>query len=139
MNEDKIFCEECRESIHPYIKSEKMSGKIKGIEYNYIGKIARRNKCNNEVYVPDINDHNLEMLYNEYRAKNNIISLDVIRSIPQKCAIGKRPLSILLGWGEQTFTRYYDGDVPSKQHSDILKMIYDNPHIIPKLREVQNT
>ena len=127
MNEDKIFCEECRESIHPYIKSEKMSGKIKGVEYNYIGKIARCSKCNNEIYMPDINDYNLEMLYNEYRAKNNIVSLDVIRSIPQKYAIGKRPLSILLGWGEQTFTRYYDGDVPSKQYSDILKMIYDDP------------
>lgn len=41
--------------------------------------------------------------------------------------IGKRPLSLLLGWGEQTFSRYCDGDMPTKQYSDILKRIYEDP------------
>ena len=50
-----------------------------------------------------------------------------ILSIPKKYAIGKRPLSLLLGWGEQTFTRYCNGDMPSKQYSDILRRLYNEP------------
>jgi uncharacterized phage-associated protein len=41
--------------------------------------------------------------------------------------IGKRPFSVLLGWGEQTVSRYINGDIPSKQYSDLLIKIYDNP------------
>jgi uncharacterized phage-associated protein len=42
-------------------------------------------------------------------------------------SIGKRKLSTLLGWGELTFTRYYDGYLPTKQYSEILKKLYDDP------------
>jgi len=35
---------------------------------------------------------------------------------------------LLLGWGEQTFSRYCDGDLPTKQYSEILKKIYDDQH-----------
>lgn len=127
MKMNGVFCEECRKIVIPNISEEKRSGKIKGVEYFYIGKVARCRECENEIYIPEINDFNLEMLYKEYREKNNIVSLDIIRELPKKYAIGKRPLSLLLGWGEQTFTRYYEGDVPTKQYSDIIKRIYNEP------------
>jgi hypothetical protein len=61
----------------------------------------------------------LEQLYSEFRKQHNIISLEKIIEIPEKYNIGKRPLSLLLGWGEQTFSRYYDGDMPTQQYSAI--------------------
>lgn len=60
------FCEKCRKMIIPSINKEKRSGKIKGIEYFYIGKVARCGECENEIYIPEINDFNLEVLYKEY-------------------------------------------------------------------------
>jgi uncharacterized phage-associated protein len=53
--------------------------------------------------------------------------LEKIIKIPLKYNIGKRPLSLLLGWGEMTFSRYCEGDLPTKQYSDILQRIYDEP------------
>ena len=86
-------------------------------------------ECGSHIYVAEISDTNLRALYDVYRQANGIIALAMIREIPMKYAIGKRPLSLLLGWGEQTFSRYYDGDMPTKQYSDILVRIYNEPEL----------
>lgn len=136
MNEKKLaFCEECRDDVEYLIKDVQLTGKIKGKEYHYLGKEARCVNCNTPVYVPEINDFNLDALYDVYRQENGIVPLSVIREIPKKYAIGKRPLSLLLGWGEQTFSRYCNGDIPTKQYSDILNKLYNDPAYYSDLLE----
>ncbi|MDD2208040.1 MAG: DUF4065 domain-containing protein [Bacilli bacterium] len=127
MGERKLFCDECRNDVVFTINQKKKEGTIKGEKYSYIGKEAHCVNCDSEIYVAEVNDLNLKALYDEYRKKNNIVSLEIILAIPKKYAIGKRPLSLLLGWGEQTFSRYCDGDMPTKQYSEILQKIYDDP------------
>lgn len=127
MKNRKVFCEECRSDVGFIVNDKQMVGTIKGETYNYIGKIAYCIDCESEIYVDEVNDFNLKALYDEYRKKNDIISLEEILKICSKYGIGKRPLSLLLGWGEQTFSRYCDGDIPTKQYSDILKKIYEDP------------
>ena len=83
-----------------------MEANLKGEIYRYAGKRAFCKECNSEVFVS-----NLKNLYNEFRKQNNIISLEHILEIPKKYNIGKRSLSLLLGWGGQTFIRYCDGDM----------------------------
>lgn len=128
MCEKKVFCEECRNYVSFIVVEKQLEGSIKGEKYLYKGKEAYCKDCNSEVYVDEINDFNLNALYDAYRTKNDIISLDVILAIPEKYDIGKRPLSLLLGWGEHTFSRYCDGDIPSKQYSEILKKVYNDPY-----------
>lgn len=127
MKDNKTFCEECRNDVEYSTKSVPMTAYIKGKQYSYTGTEAHCKECGSAVYVPEIIDANLRALYDEYRKENNIIPLDEIKRIPAKYSIGKRPLSLLLGWGEQTFSRFADGDIPSKQYSDILKRIYNSP------------
>lgn len=122
-----IFCPECREDVTFSVKDSDLTMPLKGEEYQIKGMVAYCDKCGAEIYVAEIEDYNLEQLYNEYRKANDIISLEQIRAIPEKYAIAKRPLSLLLGWGEQTFTRYYNGDMPSKLYSDTLKRLYAEP------------
>jgi uncharacterized phage-associated protein len=135
MNRNLVFCEECRDEVEYIVTEVSMVGAIKGVEYHYVGKEARCIGCNTRIYVPEINDFNLKALYDVYRQENGIISLDVIQAIPEKYAIGKRPLSLLLGWGEQTFSRYCDGDMPSKQYSEILTRVYEDPMYYAELLE----
>jgi putative zinc finger/helix-turn-helix YgiT family protein len=127
MNEKLTFCEKCRKDVAYLVDNVSMKSTLKGEEYNYTGKKAACTECGAEVYVSEIEDDNLKALYDTYRQKNGIISLEKILEIPQKYNIGKRPLSLLLGWGEMTFTRYYDGDMPTKQYSDVLQGIYEEP------------
>jgi uncharacterized phage-associated protein len=127
MNKRMTFCEECRIDVAYCVESVSVKDIFKGEKYSYTGKKAVCVECGTEVYVAEIEDYNLKALYDAYRQKNDIISLEKILEIPQKYNIGKRPLSLLLGWGEMTFTRYCDGDMPTKQYSDVLQKIYDNP------------
>lgn len=55
--------------------------------------------------------------------KERIIKVEEIKEILKKYNIGKKPLSLVLGWGEITIIRYLDGQVPTKFHSDILLKI----------------
>ncbi|MEG2548568.1 MAG: hypothetical protein RSA60_09020, partial [Eubacterium sp.] len=135
MRERKVFCEECRNDVTFTVINKQMDGTIKGETYTYLGKVAHCIDCNSEIYVEEINDYNLKVLYDKYREKQGIIPLDVILKISEKYAIGKRPLSLLLGWGEQTFSRYCDGDVPTKQYSEILQKIYDEPKYYEQILE----
>lgn len=136
MDKNLAFCENCRDDVSYTTNIVPMIGTIKGTEYHYMGKETRCAECGAYVYVPDVNDSNLKALYDEYRAKNGIISLENILEIPEKYAIGKRPLSLVLGWGEQTFSRYCEGDIPTKQYSEILTKIHDDPQYYSKILEI---
>lgn len=135
MNTKKAFCEECRNDVAYIEASVPMAGTIKDKTYHYVGREAHCADCGSQIFIPEFSDYNLRALYDVYRKENDIISLEQIRAIPEKYAIGKRPLSLLLGWGEQTFSRYADGDMPTKQYSDILVRIYDDPAFYSELLE----
>jgi uncharacterized phage-associated protein len=122
-----VFCAECRKDVKIITKEVLFKRTLKDNEYTFTGLEAYCGECGSPIYVPEIEDDNLKLLYYAYRKENDIISLDEILAIPKKYAIGKRPLSLLLGWGEQTFTRYCNGDMPSKQYSDILRRLYNEP------------
>ena len=135
MENGYTFCENCYDDVSYFVEEKVLKTKLKGKEYSYKGKVAYCNTCKEEVYVAELNDYNLEQLYEVYRNENNIVQRSIIESIPEKYNIGKRPLSNLLGWGELTFSRYCDGDMPTKQYSDVLQKIYDNPAYYLELLE----
>lgn len=135
MKERTVFCEECRDDVKYTIKEKTMIGTIRGREYQYVGKEAKCSKCGAYVDVNEISEANLKALYDVYRKENNIVSLEVINTLCERYAIGKRPLSILLGWGEHTFTRFTEGDIPTRQYSDVIKHLYEDPNYYLKLLE----
>ena len=73
-----IISEECRRDVEYTVTEMPMTGTIKGIEYNYIGKEARCISCNTRVYVQEINDSSLKALYDLYCKENGIIPSDNI-------------------------------------------------------------
>ena len=127
------FCEKCHDMVEYYIREENMTKNIKGKEIEYIGKVALCNECGAEIFVARIRDYNLAALDRAFREKEGLILTSEIELILKKYEIGKRPLSLLLGWGEGTVTRYLDGDIPTKQYSDILKRLLADPDYIKEL------
>ncbi len=84
MRERTVFCEKCRDDVAFAVKEKQLEGTIKGDKYSYKGKEAFCIVCGSEVYIEEINDFNLESLYDVYREKNGIISLENIIQIPEK-------------------------------------------------------
>ncbi len=120
------FCEKCRDMVEYYIEEGEMTKNIKGKEIKYKGKVAYCDECKSEIFVAEIRDYNLMKLDEAFREEEGLITVSEMELILKKYDIGKRPLSLLLGWGELTLTRYLDGDIPTKQYSDTLKKILNN-------------
>ena len=122
----KGFCEKCRDTVHYNVKMIDKKKEIKGKMIQYVGKEVYCVECKEEIFVPEVRDYNLRELDTAYREVENLIRVEDIEKILEKYDIGKRPLSLLLGWGEGTLTRYVDGDTPSKLYSDMLKRIFED-------------
>jgi uncharacterized phage-associated protein len=121
------FCEYCMtENKYKVRKANKISILVNE-EITYTAKEAICSICENEIFVSEICDCNLENLYNEYRKKHNIIGVKEIKHILINYSVDKKALSLLLGWKSETINRYLNGDIAETSHSEILKKIYENP------------
>lgn len=129
------ICEYCREYVEYEIFNREVKEEVDGLIVNYIEEFAVCNKCNNEIYVGEIHDRNLYNFNEACKISSGIITINEIEKILSKYKIGKKPLSILLGWGENTVSRYIGGDFPSKKYSDVLKRILEDPNYILMLLE----
>ena len=129
------FCEKCHDMIEYEVREVKKEKNIKGKRIEYVGKEAYCRECGEEMFVAEIRDYNLQMLDEAFRKQENLITVKEIEKILEVYDIRKRPLSLLLGWGECTVTRYLNGDIPTKQYSDILKKILEDPKCMKEILE----
>ena len=129
------FCEQCRDIVEYRVSTVETETKIKGKVIRYVGKVAHCDECKEEIFIPEIRDYNLNALDVAYRNEEDLISVETIEKILEKYDIGKRPLSLLLGWGEGTLTRYVDGNIPSKIYSDLLRQILEDEKFYREILE----
>lgn len=121
------FCEYCMKENEYKVHKINKTSILNGEEISYLSKEAVCNECSNVIFVSDICDYNLNVLYGEYRKKHNIITIKEIQRVISKYYINEKSLSSLLGCDKETIGRYLDGDIATISHSDILKKVYENP------------
>jgi len=119
----RTFCPECRKDVKYQIKELVEKKEVRGLEFEYTAERAYCNECESEIFIPELHDQNLKKIDAAYREKAEVIKVSEIKEIVEQYNTGKRPLSLLLGWGETTLTRYLDGDIPSKSYSETLKKV----------------
>lgn len=124
----KKFCDHCLKEVNYQYKEEFVKETIHNITIKYLKKYYICLECGNQFY-DDLLDYNVESANNELRGKNNLILKKEIEDILLKYNIGKKNLSTVLGLGEVTITRYLDGTNPTKENSELLKMILSNPNL----------
>ena len=133
---EKDFCVSCRKHVNYQLKEEVASKNIKGKNYDYTTLTAYCEECGEEMSLPGLIDKDQQLFDAHYRTVEDIVTKVEINKILEKYNIGKAPLSLALGFGEITITRYLDGQMPSKKYSDILrKALYDNQFMKNMLME----
>ena len=120
------YCDYCLKEVNCEYKEQNKIEKIDDIEIEYLEKYYVCSECGNEFYG-DLYDYNITIANEKLREKTGLITIKEIEKILDKYSIGKKPLSLVLGLGEITITRYLDGQNPTKDNSELLKSILNNP------------
>lgn len=121
------FCIECRRETEYFLQKKNIVKNIRDKDYTFGITIAVCTDCGEEMSIPGLIDKNVQEIDEQYRAAEGLVSLDDIERLMKIYKIGKAPLSLALGFGEVTISRYLEGQVPSKEYSNIIKMALSSP------------
>lgn len=133
MNSLIVSCEKCLNVSATYqVKSVQEKIKIDGLDFTYLEKKAFCLTCEQELYVPIVEKENNEnfqkivlQIKKENRSKDSI--LNTIDAIMMKYKIGKKPLSLVLGWEEVVISNcYIDKTILSDADKSQLMTILNN-------------
>ena len=120
------FCVKCQKEVEYTVLKNSRQKIVKGYEVEYEKKEAICNECQHLIFVDVIHEENNENAKKAYQERVSNETVSIINSIMSKYNIGKRPLSLLLDWGELTITRYLKGMTPKKEYLDFLKNINED-------------
>ena len=120
MNGAMDYCIECNEFTQYTFTREEKTENYRGKDYTYYIETPRCNICNSIMPLKGQIDRETEEFFKVYKRTEGIIDIEEIEDILHKYNIGKEPLALALGFGKVTIKRYFDGQFPSKQNSNIM-------------------
>ena len=125
MNIEKnlIFCPECRKVTEYELRKVTIKKTIREKEYEFNITEAFCKKCGSEIGVHGLMDRNAQVIDEQYRALEEIITIPEIRKLIQLYTFRKEELSSALGFEDNILTQYLNGQIPSKKHSDIMRRV----------------
>ena len=127
------FCVCCRE-VKPYsVVKKNVKERIRDKDYSFVITAYVCDCCHHEMGVPGVFDLNSREIDEQYRKAESIVSIEDIRDLMEIFNIGKTPLSLALGFGEITITRYLEGQVPSKEYSDVIRRALCSPSFMKEM------
>ena len=121
------FCIECRKETEYLLQKKDIEKNIRDMDYTFSITVAVCAECGEEMSIPGLIDKNVQEIDEQYRAVEGLVSIEDIERLMKIYKIGKAPLSLALGFGEVTIPRYLEGQVPSKEYSDIVKAALASP------------
>lgn len=127
------FCTTCRKETSYKLYKRKIQKVIKEKAFEFEITCAKCDECGGDMDVPGLLNENAKEVDSQYRREEGLVSVEDIQKIMDIYNIGKAPLSIALGFGEITITRYLAGQMPSKDYSDIIKKALSSPNYMIKL------
>lgn len=129
------FCVECRKDTEYVFQKKCIMQTIRDHEYKFEITAALCRECGSEMDIPGLTDRNIKEIDEQYRAAEEIITIEDIEKLMKIYHIGKAPLSLALGFGEVTISRYLAGQMPSGEYSDIMKKALASPDFMKEMLE----
>lgn len=123
----KDFCIACRKETEYLLQKRNIVKTIRDREYTFGITVAVCAECGEEMSIPGLIDRNVQEVDRQYRSIEGLVTIEDIEKLMKIYKIGKAPLSLALGFGEVTIPRYLEGQVPSKEYSDIVRAALSSP------------
>ncbi len=131
------FCTVCRKETEYFLQKRDIEKIIRDKEYTFGITVAVCAECGKEMSIPGLIDRNVQEIDGQYRSIEGLVSVEDVEKLMKIYKIGKAPLSLALGFGEVTISRYLEGQVPSKDYSDIVRAALVSP-VYMKQKLIEN-
>ena len=97
-------------------------------QFRYIHQFYECQDTHERFTTTELDEANLAQVYNQYRAKYGIPFPEEIKRIRQHYGLSATKMSAILGFGENQYRLYENGDMPSEANGKVLMSIL-NPEI----------
>ena len=109
------------------LKRELSELSFRNERYEYIYSSYVCEDTSAEFTTAELDEVNISQIYNQYRVRYGIPFPDEVKDIRKKYGLPAIKMARILGWGDNQYRLYENGDVPSQAHGKTLAMIRD-PH-----------
>lgn len=120
---EKYYCSNCEREQESEIITKKETLNIKGQSITCIIKVRRCLICKEEIIDSELDNESLQLFYNEYKRKNNLLLPSEIKKIREKYELSQSVFAKLLGFGEKTITRYENGAIQDFAHDNLIRLM----------------
>lgn len=124
----KLYCPFCDKEHDIEIMETHSECLIKNEKVNYIEKYYYCKECDEEFADGELIDQNLQNARDQYRIKHQLLTSFEIKEIRNKYKLSQADLSLILGWGEITITRYETKEIQNENYDTVLRSVSDNPY-----------
>lgn len=135
MTQKRMLCPSCMEEHEVRIVNRMEMNIFKGVQVEYQMECCYCDRTD-EYYTdePQTKSNDISMK-NAYRQKVGLLTTRDICAIRAKYGISQSDLSLLLGWGGKTITRYEGHQVQDMAHDTILRKLGEDPEWFLSLLE----
>jgi putative zinc finger/helix-turn-helix YgiT family protein len=135
--EKNYLCPQCNKElkIQKRIKQEEFRKEVYEITEHYY----YCEECKKESEPDFLIELNMNQLYNQYREKHNILFPEQIKKIREEYKLNPIKISRILGFGDNVYRSYENGEVPSISNARILKMGADPEKFEEMVKESKET
>jgi len=102
-----------------------------GFEYSHISYYCEESK--ESFTTTELDELNLNQVYNQYRDKHNVPFPDEIIGLRRKYHLSANKMSQILGFGTNSYRNYEKGEVPSLSNANLIKTILNNSSVFKNL------
>ena len=124
----KTYCPLCDCEHELEIVENNSECVIKGETIEYVETSLLCTEYNELFDNGELLDKNLLAAKDEYRRKHHLLTSKEIENIRNKYNISQADLSLILGWGEVTITRYETKEIQNENYDKILRQIEADPN-----------
>ena len=97
-------------------------------QFRYVHQFYECQDTHERFTTTELDEANMAQVYNQYRAKYGIPFPEEIKRIRQHYGLSATKMSAILGFGENQYRLYENGDMPSEANGKLLMSIM-NPEI----------
>lgn len=112
------------------LKREPQKLTYRGKEYDFIFTYYECIDTKEQFTTEELDETNMGQIYNQYRSENGIPFPDEIKELRDSFGLSAKSMAMILGFGENQYRLYENGEVPSLSNGRAIRAIIDSPSII---------